>query len=271
MTSKTTQASSPALSIVPDTDITAPVRLDSHSPLYLQITDILRARILDGSYQPNHQMMSESEMMATFGVSRITVRQALNNLQSEGLIFRIPGKGSFVSRPRAFQNLGSLQGFGTAMREMGYETHSQVLSARAMKPPQQVLERLQLAKGDKVMELRRLRFLNREPISVDVSYLPQAIGARVAKADLANRDIFAILENDLQIALGHADLQINSTLADDALAAQLRVTEGSPVLFIERVIHTPDGSPLEYEELYYRGDAFRFKVRVDRVATQSLA
>lgn len=267
----TSTTSKTHLAVVPETDLSAPVRLDSHSPLYLQITDILRGRILDGTYAPNHQMPSESEMMTTFGVSRITVRQALSNLQSEGLIFRIPGKGSFVSRPRAFQNLGSLQGFGTAMREMGYETHSQVLSVRAMKPPQQVQEKLQLGKGEKVTELRRLRFLNREPISVDVSYLPQAIGSRVAKADLANRDIFAILENDLQIALGHADLQINSTLASDTLADQLRVAEGSPVLFIERVIHTPDGTPLEYEELYYRGDAFRFKVRVDRVATQPLA
>src|SRR5690606_25013339 len=94
----------------------------SPAPLYAQIKELLRERILDGSYKPHEQMPSESEMMATFGVSRITVRQALNDLQQEGLIFRIHGKGTFVSKPKAFQDLGKLQGFGEAMRQMGYET-----------------------------------------------------------------------------------------------------------------------------------------------------
>jgi len=215
-----------------------------------QIADILRARILQGAYQPNQQMPSESELMLAFDVSRITVRQALGNLQSEGLIFRIHGKGTFVSHPRAFQDLGSLQGFGAAMREMGYETHSKVLSVRTIRPPQHVAECL--GHGERVVELRRLRFLNRKPISLDVSFLPSSIGQRVAKADLANRDVFSVLENDCQTALGHADLRMCS------------------ILFIERVIHTRQGAPLEYEELYYRGDAFQFKIRVERNANEAL-
>jgi GntR family transcriptional regulator len=244
------------------TDGRSLAHLDGHSPLYTQIADILRSRILQGRYQPNQQMPSESELMSAFDVSRITVRQALGNLQSEGLIFRIPGKGTFVSRPRAFQDLGSLQGFGTAMREMGYETHSKVLSVRSIVPPQHVRDRI--ATGGRVTELRRLRFLNRSPISLDVSYLPAGVGQRVAKADLANRDVFAVLENDCQIALGHAGLQMRSIIATDELREVLGVEEGAPVLFIERVIHTSAGAPLEYEELYYRGDAFQFKVRVER-------
>ncbi len=234
-------------------------------PLYAQIKEILRARILDGSYQPHQQMPSESEMMATFNVSRITVRQALNDLQNEGLIFRIHGKGTFVSKPKAFQDLGRLQGFGEAMRQMGYETFARVLSIKSVLPSPQVAERLQLAKRARVTELQRVRFLNREPISLDITYVPLAIGNRLAKEDLAARDVFVILENDYGIALGHAELQIGSTLADDTLAAQLKVEEGSPVLFIERTTHTADGTPIDYEHLYYRGDAFQYKVRVDRV------
>lgn len=234
-------------------------------PLYAQIKEILRERILDGTYQPHQQLPSESELMEAFSVSRITVRQALGDLQGEGLIFRIHGKGSFVSKPKAFQDLGRLQGFGEAMRQMGYETFSRVLSLRTVTPSAQVQERLRLPKRARVTELQRLRFLNREPISLDVSYLPTHLGARLAKEDLAVRDVFAILENDYGLALGHAELQIGSTLADEALAAQLRVQEGSPVLFIERTTHTSDGTPIDHEHLYYRGDAFQYKVRVDRV------
>ncbi len=236
-------------------------------PLYAQIKDILRARILDGSYQPHQQMPSEAEMIASFGVSRITVRQALNDLANEGLIFRIHGKGTFVSKPKAFQELGRLQGFGEAMRQMGYETFSRVLSIKTVAPSAQVQERLQLAKRARVTELRRLRFLNREPISLDVSYVPTPIGQRLAKEDLAARDVFVILENDYGLTLGHADLQIGSALADDALAMHLKVEAGSPVLCIERTTHTASGEPIDYEHLYYRGDAFQYKVRVDRVPT----
>lgn len=240
------------------------VRALSPAPLYAQIKAHLRERILDGTYKPHDQMPSESEMIASFGVSRITVRQALNDLQNEGLIFRVHGKGTFVSSPKAFQDLGKLQGFGEAMRQMGHETYSRVLSLREVKPSPQVQEKLQLGKRDKVCELRRLRFLNREPISLDISYVSTELGARLAKEDLATRDVFAIVENDFAIPLGHADVQIGSMVADENLASQLRVPDGSPVLFIERTTHTADGRPFDYEHLFYRGDAFTYKVRVER-------
>ncbi|MGY2491038.1 GntR family transcriptional regulator [Cupriavidus sp. CP313] len=241
------------------------VRPQSPVPLYTQIREVLRSRILDGTYQPHQQMPSEADMITGFGVSRITVRQALSDLQNEGLIFRIHGKGTFVSKPKAFQDLGRLQGFGEAMRQMGYETYAKVVSLRTGKPTPQVAERLQLPKSSKITELKRVRYLNREPISLDVTYLPATIGCRLAKEDLATRDVFVILENDFGMSLGHADLQIGATVADEALAKQLRVHEGSPVLVIDRMTHTTDGQPIDYEHLYYRGDAFQYKVRVDRV------
>jgi GntR family transcriptional regulator len=253
-------------SATPASTLAAELAAQAPAPLYAQIKQLLRQRILDGTYQPHQQMPSEAEMMASFGVSRITVRQALSDLQNEGLIFRLHGKGSFVSKPKAFQDLGRLQGFGEAMREHGYESYNRLVSLRAVTPSPTVAERLACPKRGKVTELKRLRFLNREPISLDVSYLPTHIGQRLAKEDLATRDVFVILENDYGLALGHADLQIGSTLADETLATQLRVEEGSPVLHIERTTHLTDGTPIDHEHLYYRGDAFQYKVRVDRTA-----
>lgn len=233
-------------------------------PLYEQIKDVLRSRILDGSYQPHQQMPSESEMMSAFAVSRITVRQALNDLQNEGLIFRIHGKGTFVSKPKAFQDLGQLQGFNESMRSKGYEAFARVISIRTVQPSAQVQEKLQLPKRAMVTELKRVRLLNREPVSLDTTYVPTAIGNRLAKEDLATRDIFVILESDYRMPLGHADLRIGSTCADELLAGHLKVEEGSPVLFIERTTHDAAGVPIDYEHLYYRGDAFQYTVRVNR-------
>ncbi len=110
----------------------------SPQPLYEQIKDTLRARVLDGSYPPHSRMPSESELCAMYGVSRITVRQALGDLQKEGLVFRLHGKGTFVSKPKAFQNVASLQGFAEAMSSMGYEIVNQLRSFGIVKADRHV-------------------------------------------------------------------------------------------------------------------------------------
>lgn len=235
-------------------------------PLYTQIKDILRDRILEGVYESHEQMPSESELMKAFKVSRITVRQALGDLQKEGLIFKVQGKGSYVSKPKAFQNLARLQGFGEAMASMGYETYSRVIGDQITTAGTTVGARLNIPASESVVEIRRVRFLNREPISVDVSYLPQAIGERLLREDLAHRDIFLILENDYGVPLGQAELQIEAMLADEALARLLKVVEGAPVLRIERLTFTAEGKPLDFEYLYYRGDAFQYRLSIERGA-----
>ncbi|WP_341888481.1 GntR family transcriptional regulator [Variovorax sp. YR752] len=235
----------------------------SSVPMYSQIREIIRRQVLDGTYAPHSQVPSESQMMEAFGVSRITVRQALADLQREGLIFKVAGKGSFVAKPKAFQSLSRLQGFGEAMSSAGYETFSQVLSARRVKASEVVARRLQLKPGSTVFEIQRLRHLNREPISVDVSYFRLPLGERLAREDLPARDIFVILENDYGMHLTHAELQIEAISADETLARHLRTAEASPLLRIERLTHA-DEQPVDFEFLYYRGDAFQYRLRIDR-------
>ncbi|KES20990.1 MULTISPECIES: GntR family transcriptional regulator [unclassified Pseudomonas] len=233
-------------------------------PLYSQLKELLRTRILDGSYPPLSRMPSEAELGKAHGVSRITVRQALGDLQKEGLIFKIHGKGTFVARPKAFQNVSTLQGLAESMGERGYEVINRLRSFRFVPADAQVAVRLQVAEGDSVAQIKRARLVNRELVSLEVTYLPEAVGRRLEKADLVSRDIFLILENDCGLPLGHADLAIDAILADAELATALEVEEGSPVMRIERLTHGADGQPLDYEHLYYRGDAFQYRLRIDR-------
>lgn len=233
-------------------------------PFHAQVREALRARILDGSYLPDQQLPSEHDLTDMFSVSRITVRQALNDLSNEGLIFRVHGKGSFVSRPRATQDLSRLQSFGEAMRPLGYETASKLVSVREIKPPAAVGERLGVAAEDKVCEIRRVRFLNREPVSLDVSFFGLALGQRLAREDLAARDIFVILEKDFGLQLGHADLVVGARLADARQARLLGVIPGSALLYINRLTTDTQGLPLACEHLFHRGDAYHFRVGVNR-------
>jgi GntR family transcriptional regulator len=233
-------------------------------PLYTQVKENLRERILDGSYPAHARLPAESELSTIFGVSRITVRQALSDLQKEGVIFKIPGKGTFVAKPKAFQQLTQLEGFGEAMSRMGYEIYNQVTSHKIIAAPPHVAQQLKLPPGSEVTEIKRVRHLNREPVSLEVTYLPPDIGERLLREDLASRDIFLILENDYGIALGRADLQVDAILADETLAHALRVEQGSAVLRIERLTHRADGAPLDFEYLYFRGDAFQYRLQINR-------
>lgn len=210
-------------------------------------------------------------MSTLFDVSRITVRQALSDLQNEGLIFRIPGKGTFVAKPKAFQQLTQLEGFAEAMLRMGYEIYNKVISHKSVPASAIVAKKLKLETGTPVSEIRRVRYLNREPLSMEVTYLMEDIGERLRNFDLPTRDIFLVLENDFGIALGHADLQIDAMLADDDLAHQLKIEGGSAVLRMERLTHTTAGKPLDFEYLYFRGDAFQYRLQITRRAVDATA
>ncbi len=237
---------------------------DSPTPLYVQIKDALRDGILEGRYAPLSRMPSESELQAMFEVSRITIRQALGDLQKEGLIFKVHGKGSFVSQPKAFQNITSLQGFAEAMADGGHEIHNRVVQLRFVSASAEVAAKLGLTVGASVVEIHRVRLLDREPVSYEVTFVPERFGKKLQRADLATRDIFLILENDCGVALGRADLAIDATAADASMAAALQIRKGAPVLRIERLTHDSDGQPVDYEYLYFRSGAFQYRLQVER-------
>ena len=233
-------------------------------PLYGQIKHALRERILDGTYVPGSRVPSESALGQAFSASRITVRQALGDLQKEGLIYTLHGKGSFVARPKAFQNVGTLQGFAEQMSARGHEVINHLQSLAHEPATADVARRLGLREGEGVTAIRRVRLLDRAPVSLELTWVPEPLGRRLAQADLAARDIFLIRENDCWLPLGHADLAIDAVLAGPSEAAALQVAEGAPLLRIERLTHDREGRPVDYEFLYFRADTFQYRLRAER-------
>jgi GntR family transcriptional regulator len=240
-----------------------PIDNVSAQPLYLQIKTMLAQRILDGNYAPHERLPSESELMKVFGVSRITVRQALRDLHADGLVFSVQGKGTFVAKPKAIQDVQRLQGFGETMIPQGYEASTRVIGLQEIRPSQNVAEALHIKQSEMVVEIKRVRFCNREPISIDQSFYPIDIGRRLSGRDLT-QDIFPMLENEFDIVLDHADLRIEATLADDEQAGHLNCDIGAPVLLIQRLVLDDQGNRIAFEFLSHRGDAFQYHLRADR-------
>lgn len=236
----------------------------SPQPLYMQLKEVLRAYILDGTYAPHSKLPSENELIKQYKLSRITVRQALRDLQKEGLIFSIQGKGSFVTKPKAVQDLTRLQGFGEAMSRHGLETYSKVISIKRLPADKYVAAALNLDKGQDVFEFKRIRYLNRSPVSLDISYFHLDLGERLRKEDLVSRDIFEILENNFGLQLESADLTIEATIADEEKSQLLKIEANSPLLRLERLTFSRGHVPVDFEYLYYIGDFYRYRLRVER-------
>lgn len=236
------------------------------APLHARLRQALRRRILDGTYAPASRLPSERELIADFGLSRITVRKALGDLQQEGLIHTLQGRGSFVAAPKAFQDLHELRGLAEALAPQGRSLHNRLLDARFGPAPPGVAQRLGLAADAEVGTIRRLRLLDGVPLSVETSHFPAAIARALLQQDLARNDVFRLLEDALGLALGHAELSLEAAAADAALAAALGTAPGTPLLRIERLTHDAQGRPIDFEHLHYRSDGFQIRLQIPRKA-----
>lgn len=233
-------------------------------PKYAVISDALRRNIMRGEFPSGSQLPSERALMSQFAVSRVTVRLALDALRSAGLVESRQGKGHFVRAVRAVHDLGRLQGFGELMASVGIEARSVVLDIGERPAGIEAQKALGLDRNASVVAIERVRIGGGVPLSYDVSYFPVEIGRRLIALDLAHADIFALLEHQLGIELGFADLTLEVAAADAVLARHLNVAEGDPLLRIRRITFDSRRRPVDFEYLYGRPDAFQFRVRVPR-------
>lgn len=229
-------------------------------PLYVRLRDELRAGILDGRLQPHSKLPSESELTAAHGVSRITVRQALGDLQKEGLIVRLQGKGAYVAQPRASQQLDRLEGLAEALADQGQAVHSRRLALKTVRAAGEVAALLQVPARTDIVQLATLRYLDRQPLSVNLSHFAPGIGERIARIDVSGRDLLEVLERDLAQRLAQADVEIRAQAMPAKEAKLLRVEEGVPALKVQRVVRAVGGKPLQVEAALYRADMFSYRL-----------
>jgi GntR family transcriptional regulator len=245
------------------------------STLYARIEETIATEIAQGEYRPGDQLPTEDALLERFQVSRITVRRAIQNLVRRGLIEIRRGLGTFVLPPRIEAELTKLTGFVEDMNATGRKATASVVSQGIVAASTRVAERLQLTKGTKVMQIKRVRLADGVPISFDETYLPLFLGNRIVKNDLRLHPIFTLLEEEYGVPLVQADYLLEAVIATRAVADALQVKAGSPVFQIERTSMTTGNQPVDYEVLSYRGDLVRFTTRLLRhqdysVGTQAL-
>jgi GntR family transcriptional regulator len=232
------------------------INRSSKLPLYHQLYEIVRGEILSKKWQPGDMLPPESELIDTYQVSRTTVRQVLDMLVNEGLIYRQRGRGTFVAHPTVEQALVRIVSFEEDMRQRGLTPGSEVLSKKLVPAPKELADTLQIEPGEQVARLERLRLADGEPISVEESNLVHRYCPGVLEGDYVANSLRETLERDHGIRWSRARQVIRAVSATEHLAEALAVPVGTALLYVERTTYSQQDLPVEVLRIYYRGDRY---------------
>jgi GntR family transcriptional regulator len=247
-------------------DVFAPHLVDENlpTPLYHQIYLMLRERIVSGRLPVGALLDGEQEMAKRLGVSRITVKRALNELAARGLVERQRGRGTTVAGGAVMPLVAS--SFDTlleSLERMGLQTEVELLDVGEEAAGERVADRLELRPLTPVQRAVRLRKLNAEPFSYLVNYIPVDIAAGFPKSDLATASMLTLLERAGAPAQ-EAEQWITAVGASAEIAGWLGVAPGEPLLKIERVMRGPRRRPVQFIEVYYRPDRYHYHFRAQK-------
>jgi GntR family transcriptional regulator len=232
----------------------------SPSPKYRQLREIL-LDLIAAELDFDAPIPSERDLAKRFGLSRMTARQAVDELVAEGRLYRVTAKGTFVARPSIVVPL-RMTSFTQDMHSRGLRAGARALAARTTGATQQVAEALRLSPGDPVHVIERLRTADDVPMAIERAHLPAALTPGLLEQPLADRSLYTVIEERYGVVLDHGEQTIEASLADEVDAQLLQVMPGSAVLRFTRW-SSAVGIPIEYVVSTYRADRYQLRVALE--------
>jgi GntR family transcriptional regulator len=238
----------------------------SRQPLYDQIEQNLRELILDGQLGPGELMPSEWELAEIYGVSRLTVRRALDNLARQNWLNRRHGVGTFIGKPAVAAIAPSKLSFSEQMRTIGRTPSSRLVSNQVVPASARIASRLRLREGDPLVEITRLRLADGIPLLLETAYLSKARYPDLeGETCLEAESLYDYLSQRYQVNVALVDETIKPVLLTESEAAHLEAEPGAPSIFSEIVAYTADGQPVEYSRSVSNSENSEFYFRFHRL------
>lgn len=235
---------------------------NSESPLWAQFRDTLRNQILQGQLAIGAKLPSEAELGEQFGISRIVVREALADLVRHGLIYKIKGRGAFVSpRERDEDFVSTVLGFADEMQRKGHSVRTQVLTQELRDATPQEASALSLPAGVQVVALKRLRSVNGELRLLVETTVPADLVPGLHRARLEDRSLYDVLRRQYGLRLTRAERWIDAVLPDADTRELLALPDLEPLLRIESIAYGANGRALEHYRALHRCKSSRLHVQ----------
>lgn len=227
-------------------------------PLYHQLEVALRERILSGEWPPGAQIPTEEQLGAMYGVSRVTIRNAVRNLVEAGFLERGQGRGTFVREPTLTAGERGLLSFSDEMRALNLQPGSVLLELEKLAAPEAVADRLELPRRAPVHRVRRLRTGDGRPIGLQTAHLPRARFPDLDQALHEGTSLYRVLRERYGVVPRHARETFSVARIEGRDAEQLGVRPGQCAFHVERVASDAHG-PFEYTVSLMRGDRYRIQ------------
>lgn len=239
-----------------------PLDKNSFTPMYFQIQTQLLEQIKSGHLRTGDALPGEEELTRIYGVSRMTSRQALQALASQGLASRHKGRGTFVLQPKVEKDIAHLLGFSAEMRMLGLKASSRVLAIESVPAAPEIAARLSIEPSSSAIHLHRLRSAEGVPVVIEEVWLPKAQFPGIEKLNFVRCSLYEVLRERYGIRIGAADEVIEARAASRKEAELLKIAPKSSLLVISRTLLTVEGKPIETGISLYRGDRYRAVLRV---------
>ncbi|WP_053367736.1 GntR family transcriptional regulator [Bacillus sp. FJAT-27245] len=234
----------------------------SRMPLYLQLMDILIDEI-ENRLGEDEQLPSEREICDKYEVSRTTVRQAINEMEREGLIYKVHGKGTFVAPKRVKQDLVKFYSFTEDMKKLGKRPVSKVLSFEVTGVDSNISRKMNIPADSIVYKFTRLRIANDTPMMLEETYVPQNLFPGLTKEELESTALYDIFNEKYNVVSDMADEYFAPVMPFEEEAKLLNMPATMPSLRIERYTYS-NNRIIEYSNTIARGDRFKYHVRLEK-------
>lgn len=236
---------------------------NNSKPLYERLKDVIKQKIDSGEYKPDTRLPGERQLIDMYQVSRITVRQAIGDLVNEGLLYRIHGKGTFVSSVKIERAVARYIGVAEELLLSGYEVDIEILKSGLITADAEVYKALKIPDENKLFMIQRRVFANKQILFVDYSYLPSFMADLFKNVDLTQDLLFTILEKS-GYKISYGEEWIGAGRPSKEEAAYLECKPGSPVLIIKRNTYLENDIPINYGVIVYRSDRYEYYVKLKR-------
>ncbi|WP_413375556.1 GntR family transcriptional regulator [Alkalihalobacillus sp. 1P02AB] len=232
---------------------------DSLIPLYHQLKEVLISTISEGGWKPGDKIASENQLMEQYGISRNTVKKAIEDLVKEGVLYRVQGKGTYVAKQKLEQPLTGFYSFSKVLKEKGMNPSDIIVEVKEVEPSKEVKQALVLEEKEKVILLKRIRCANDEPIVLEESFLPKKVVGKIELLkEVGTVSLYDLLEREFQVFVTRAKEAFEPILMEEEASQLLQTEKGFPALLLERTAYDLNGIPVEFCRSIVRGDRCRF-------------
>lgn len=246
--------------------------LDKHSPLplYIQLENIINQKIEKEEWPPNSSIPSENELCKIYGISRMTVHSALNNIAEAGLIYRVPGKGTFVSPPKIVGTPLTQTGIREQLEKQGYETTTKLVSVEIVVPTVKMAKILGINSSDTIYRIKRVRYIKQQPFSYHISYIPSKPFPKLEEQDLVHNQMCDIMEKHYRREIIRRLETLEAVRATPEEANILSVNTSFPLLMLENTVFSIQPNPVEFTKIVFCGDKIKLKLEFNKNQAKSV-